>query len=124
MRIIIILILLHILLLLGCEESTDNGNSSQACSESSVIGTWVRGTDTMEILPSCLATSSLCESQMQFPNVSSNSGDALVTVQFTNGESVCLPVGEHTCSYELGEDSDGEYLNINCAGTWYTYDKS
>lgn len=106
-----------LLFVAACSGSGDAGS----CKNSVVRGTWNEdgGSDVMEFKSDCTGTSSSCGSTFEYPNVTSDDGNVLITVTETDGGAGCLPLGETECSYGIV----GSSLAFDCGGGAVSYTK-
>lgn len=95
--------------------------SSGACSGSPLVGAWKTGdaSETLTFTGSCAGTSLYCAGTFTYPNVSEGSGNVLVKMTSTNGNSGCLPLGETSCGYAIS----GTTMAFDCGAGAESYTK-
>lgn len=108
------------LLLTGCGKSEEASTAvAPACSTSAILGSWTNlasTTDSITFKSDCTGTTGYCGGTFTFPNVTSTSGNVLLTVTSSNGKSGCLAAGTYTCAYTIS----GSYMGYNCGtGNFY-----
>jgi len=106
-------LLLLTVLLIGCKNG--GGGDDGPCKDSTLVSVWALDSDTSSTLTfyaDCSYAGSSCSSTGTYPNVTTPSGNVLIKIISTSGESGCLPLGETACSYSI----NGSSLVADCGG--------
>jgi hypothetical protein len=99
----------------------DSGDSG-ACSDSSLLGSWVHVLDDdakLNFKSNCTGNETSCNATFKYPNVSGSSGSVLINVTSTNGGDHCLPLGQHECTFEI----EGDAMGFDCGNGVGIYTK-
>jgi hypothetical protein len=120
MRIIALTVFLA-LMIQGCGSDEE---STGACADSPVVGTYdgesLGNADVMTINADCSISSTYCVAEGTLEDTgTSTSGNITVTISDTAGKTGCLPLGDTTCGFSLSND----VLEFSCTAGTLTYTK-
>lgn len=90
------------------------------CGDVQAVGSWHENTanDTLTLTSACTGTGTYCAEEFTFSRPTANN-DVTIRTSKTNGNSGCLPIGDHVCNTLV----NGNQFAINCGSGSVVYQK-